>query len=236
MSEIRRRGSFLSPSPQPEAPNEQDIVEFTQDNHHFSMIRQLHMADYITMLNGFCGFMAIIQCMRFNETADTKYIVRAMWCVPLGFFFDVFDGRVARWRKKASLMGQELDSLADLVSFGVAPASIAFSIGAKTTVDTVLLTIFVLCGLSRLARFNVTVANIPKDKSGKSKYFEGTPIPTTLALVGLMAYWVSKGWIQEQLPLGVLLAGTPLEVHVATFIFTLSGSAMISKSLKLPKL
>lgn len=133
-------------------------------------------------------------------------------------------------------MGQELDSLADLISFGVAPASIAFSIGAKSTIDTVLLTIFVLCGLSRLARFNVTVANIPKDKSGKSKYFEGTPIPTTLALVGMMAYWVSKGYINDQLPLGVLFAGTALEVHVATFIFTLSGSAMISKSLKLPKL
>ena len=67
-------------------------------------------------------------------------------------------------------MGQELDSLADLISFGVSPATIAFAIGFQTTVDVLMLTFWVLCGLSRLARFNISAANIPKDAHGKSQY------------------------------------------------------------------
>ncbi|KAH3679802.1 hypothetical protein WICPIJ_008517, partial [Wickerhamomyces pijperi] len=91
-----------------------------------------------------------------------------------------------------SLMGQELDSLADLISFGVAPASIAFAIGFQSTIDALVLAFFVLCGLTRLARFNVTVTTIPKDLTGKSKYFEGLPVTTSLFVVGVLAYLVVK--------------------------------------------
>jgi len=150
-------------------------------------------------------------------------------------FFDFMDGKVARWRKKSSLMGQELDSLADLVSFGVAPAAAAFAIGFRTPVDHLFLAIFVLCGLTRLARFNVTVAVLPKDKTGKSKYFEGTPIPTTLATVGLMAFWVHRHWIHENIPLGLVAEGTPFEFHVMSLVFVFHGCLMISKTIHIPK-
>jgi CDP-diacylglycerol---serine O-phosphatidyltransferase len=101
--------------------------------------------------------------------------------------------------------------------------------------DTIVLTCFVLCGLTRLARFNVTVSHIPKDATGKSQYFEGTPIPTTLSIAGLMAFWVQQGWIHEKIPFGTWAAGTPWEVHPAAGLFVLWGCMMVSKSIKIPK-
>jgi CDP-diacylglycerol---serine O-phosphatidyltransferase len=107
--------------------------------------------------------------------------------------------------------------------------------GVRTNVDHLLLTFFVLCGLARLARFNVTVQFIPKDATGKSNYFEGFPIPTSLALVGMMSYWVSQGWILDDLPLGTLFTGTLLEFHTVALIFACHGCLMISKTLHIPK-
>ena len=180
----------------------------------------------------------------------------ALAFMPFGLFFDFMDGKVARWRKKSSLMGQELDSLADLVcynlaasyhhinpillttvqiSFGMAPAASAFAIGFRTPVDHLFLTFFVLCGLTRLARFNITVANVPKDATGKSKYFEGTPIPTSLSIAALMSYWVSKGWTLNNLPLGTWGQGTAFEFHPVVGLFVLSGIMMTSKSIHIPK-
>ena len=169
----RKASSIFSIDTTPLAPpNKSDIEQFTSDKYHFSMIRNLHMADYITMLNGFSGFYSIVSCLRFTLTGKPHYVQRAHFFIILGMCFDFLDGRVARLRNRSSLMGQELDSLADLVSFGVAPASIAFAIGFQTTVDVAVLSFFVLCGLTRLARFNVTVSQLPKDVTGKSKYFE----------------------------------------------------------------
>lgn len=121
------------------------------------------------------------------------------------------------------------------VSFGVSPAAAAFAIGIRTPLDHVILTFFVLCGLTRLARFNVTVAALPKDASGKSKYFEGTPIPTTLSIAALMAYWVSKGWVLENIPLGVFAEGTIFEFHPIVLMFAAHGCLMVSKTLHIPK-
>lgn len=117
----------------------------------------------------------------------------------------------------------------------MAPASCAFALGFRTFLDTIFLTFFVLCGLSRLARFNVTVQMLPKDATGKSKYFEGTPIPTTLSIVAVMAFWANKGWILEDLPLGTIGSGL-FEVHPAVGIFVLSGCLMVSRSIHIPKL
>ncbi|KAB8342995.1 hypothetical protein FH972_022589 [Carpinus fangiana] len=204
---------------------------------HFSMIRALHLADLITTMNGFCGIMSIFSSMRYclGNPDDHGNLWAALTFMPFGLFFDFFDGKVARWRKKSSLMGQELDSLADLISFGAAPAACAFAIGLRTPLDHLLLTFFVLCGLLRLARFNVTVAALPKDASGKSKYFEGTPIPTSLAIVGLMAWWVRGGAIGHALPGGVLAPGAPWEVHPVAALFVLHGCMMVSKTLHIPK-
>ncbi|KAI2294067.1 CDP-diacylglycerol-serine O-phosphatidyltransferase, partial [Ophidiomyces ophidiicola] len=200
--------------------------------------RALHLADLITELNGFCGVMSIFSSMRYclGDPSQFKDLWIALAFMPFGLFFDFMDGKVARWRRKSSLMGQELDSLADLVSalairldvvsFGVAPAAAAFAIGMRTALDHVFLTFFVLCGLTRLARFNVTVATLPKDKTGKSKYFEGTPIPTTLSIAAAMAYWVSKGWVLEDIPFGVIARGTSFEFHPVAAVFILWGCMM----------
>lgn len=229
----------------PESSPSSGVGEASQDKQrrlleaetgHFSMIRTLHLADLITELNGFCGFMSVLSSMRYLSDPDSpNSIWLALGFMPLGLFFDFMDGRVARWRKKSSLMGQELDSLADLISFGVAPAVAAFAIGMRTAADHLFLSFFVLCGLTRLARFNVTAAVLPKDKTGKSKYFEGTPIPTSLSIASLMAYWVSQGWTHQDLPWGVVAKDTILEFHPVVLLFVLWGCLMVSKSLRIPK-
>lgn len=121
------------------------------------------------------------------------------------------------------------------ISFGVSPAVVAFSIGMRSTVDQLALAFFVLCGLTRLARFNVTATSVPKDASGKAQYFEGLPIPTTLLLDGMMAYWVSQGWIHGQLPSGVWLVGSALEFHPLMVLFIVHGCLMTSKTIHIPK-
>lgn len=232
----RRPSSIFTIDTTPLAPpNETDIEKFTSDKYHFSMIRNLHLADYITMLNGFSGFYSIVSCLRFTLTGKPHYVQRAHFFIFLGMCFDFLDGRVARLRNRSSLMGQELDSLADLVSFGVAPASIAFAIGLQTTLDVFVLSFFVLCGLARLARFNVTVAQLPKDISGKSKFFEGLPMPTSLSLVLGMAILVRMDNIMDALPFGIVREGLFFEFHPIVFVFFLHGCGMISKSLKIPK-
>ena len=92
----------------------------SQDAGHFSLVRALHAADFITELNGFCGVMSVFSSLRYCIQDDVHNYTNLYWAlgfIPLGLFFDFMDGKVARWRKKASLMGQELDSLADLVCF-----------------------------------------------------------------------------------------------------------------------
>ncbi|KAI9932792.1 CDP-diacylglycerol-serine O-phosphatidyltransferase [Aspergillus wentii] len=200
---------------------------------HFSMIRALHLADLVTELNVMSVFSSMRYCL--GEPSELGAIWAALAFMPFGMFFDFMDGKIARWRKKSSLMGQELDSLADLISFGLAPAAAAFALGIRTPVDHLFLTFFVLCGLTRLARFNVTVAILPKDNTGKSKYFEGTPIPTTLSIASFMAYWVSQGWILDDLPLGLVAQGTSFEFHPVVLMFVLHGCLMVSKSIHIPK-
>lgn len=106
----------------------------------------------------------------------------------------------------------------------------------QTPVDQLILTCFVLSGLARLARFNVTTDNVPKDANGKAAYFEGLPIPTSLSIAALMAYWVSQGTVGQHVPLGTVLAGTPLEVHPVLGLFAAHACCMLSKTLHVPKL
>ncbi|KAK4099886.1 CDP-diacylglycerol--serine O-phosphatidyltransferase [Parathielavia hyrcaniae] len=207
------------------------------DSGHFSLIRALHLADLITELNGLCGVLSLFSSMRYCLGDPTQHgnLWAALVFLPLGFFFDALDGTVARWRKKSSMMGQELDSLADLISFGVSPAALAFAIGMRSPADHLALAFFVLCGLTRLARFNVTTQNIPKDSTGKARFFEGTPIPTTLALDAVMAWWISRGWIHESLPGGVWFEGGALECHPVVVMFLVHGCLMTSRTIHIPK-
>lgn len=234
---LRRSSSLFSLTSKEDLPKPDEIeyIHFIDDERHFSLIRNLHMADFITLLNGFSGFYSIISCLRYTLTGKSNYVQRAHFFIVLGMFFDFFDGKVARLRNKSSLMGQELDSLADLISFGVSPATIAFAIGFQTTVDVLILAFWMLCGLTRLARFNISTNNIPKDHTGKSKYFEGLPIPTNLFWVAVMAFLVYKDWIHKDLPFGTVFQGTPFEFHLIGIGLFIQGCGEISKSLKIPK-
>jgi len=139
----------------------------------------------------------------------------------------VLDGRIARWRQKSSSLGRELDSLADVISFGVAPAVLAYACGMQGFYDRIVLAYFVACGVSRLARYNVTAETL-SEGSDKVKYFEGTPIPTSIILVGLMAYAAWSGAIRQELWFGQVLLGG-LALHPLVLLFALSGSLMISR-------
>jgi CDP-diacylglycerol---serine O-phosphatidyltransferase len=194
---------------------------------HFSLLRSFHMADLFTIANGGCGVVAIFQALRFVGTGDRRSLWIAAALIPVAIVFDVLDGRIARWRHKQSSLGRELDSLADLISFGVAPASIAYAVGLDSALDQAVLVYFVLCGLSRLARYNVT-ADALSDAAGKVRYFEGTPIPTSLVPLTLLLMLYALDALGAVAPFGV-------PFHLAVLLFAVSGSLMISKTLHVPK-
>jgi CDP-diacylglycerol--serine O-phosphatidyltransferase len=130
-------------------------------------------------------------------------------------------------------MGRELDSLADVISFGVAPACMAFASGLTGLLDAAVLVYFVCCGISRLARYNVT-AEALSAAAGKVTYFEGTPIPTSVLLVGMMVALAAAGRLGPALPLGIVHVG-PFDLHPLVLAFALSGSLMVSKTIRIPK-
>jgi CDP-diacylglycerol---serine O-phosphatidyltransferase len=199
----------------------------------FSMIREFHLADWFTLGNAVCGMGALFSMMTFLETNNVLHIYIACGLVYAALAFDVVDGRVARWRQQSSALGRELDSLADVISFGVAPAIIAYGCGMQGFYDRIVLGYFVACGVSRLARYNVT-AEALSEGSGKVKYFEGTPIPTSVLLVGLLMLAAYLGAVQSNLWFGVVkIAG--LQLHPLVLLFALSGSLMISR-IRIPKL
>ena len=194
---------------------------------HFSMIRSFHLADLFTIANGFCGVAAVFEAMKVLSTRDPWHVYAAALLVPVAFVFDVLDGRIARWRHRASPMGRELDSLADVISFGVAPAGIAFAAGLDSIADQIILVYFVGCGVSRLARYNVTAEELSAG-TGKVRYFEGTPIPTSVVPLGFLMLTFHRGTLYP-----LELGGAT--VHAVSLLFLLSGSLMISKTLRIPK-
>lgn len=199
----------------------------------FATLRGFHLADLFTLGNAFCGTGAIFAAMRFLQDGRVGDLLLGMALIPLAFIFDVLDGRVARLRKVASTLGRELDSLADVISFGVAPAALAYACGLQGGWDWVVLSYFVGCGVSRLARYNVTAESLSGDE-GKVKYFEGTPIPTSVVLVGVLALAAWNGRLGTDIWLGVWHLG-PWQLHPLVLMYALSGSLMISQRLRIPK-
>ena len=200
---------------------------------HFSMLRDFQMADWFTLANAFCGTGAIFAAMRFLQEGVVRDLLVGMALIPLAFIFDALDGRVARWRKSASTLGRELDSLADVISFGVAPAALGYACGLQGGWDWAVLSYFVGCGVSRLARYNVTAEQLSGEE-GKVKYFEGTPIPTSLLIVVMLAVAALQGALGPDLWFGMLQLG-PWQLHPLVLVYALSGSLMISKTLRIPK-
>ena len=208
------------------------VMPKTKPAKPFAMIREFHLADWFTLANAACGTGALFSTMSYLENGDVRHIFFAGWLVVAAMVFDVLDGRVARWRQMSSSLGRELDSLADVISFGVAPAMIAYSCGMQGLFDRLILVYFVVCGVSRLARYNVT-AEALSEGGDKVKYFEGTPIPTSLLLVGLIMLAAANDALRERLWLGeITLAGFTL--HPLVLLFAVSGSLMISR-IRIPK-
>jgi len=197
------------------------------------MIREFHLADWFTLANAVCGVGALFSVMSFLQTRAVLHLYFACALIPVALVFDVLDGRIARWRQRTSAMGRELDSLADVISFGVAPAAIAYGCGMQGLYDRIVLGFFVACGVSRLARYNVTAEKL-SGGGDKVKYFEGTPIPTSLVLVVVLAAAASQAALGEQLWFGVIeIAG--FKLHPLVLLFALSGSLMVSR-IRIPKL
>src|SRR4051812_35493030 len=195
---------------------------------HMSMLRSYTAADALTIGNAACGTIAIFLCLDYLAAQNPRFLWTAFLLLPLALVCDVLDGYVARLnRSRQSLLGADLDSLADVISFGVAPAVVGFTLGLRGGWDMLILTYFVVCGVSRLARFNVTADALADAETGKVKYFEGTPIPTSIVIVMLLGAAMWLGRTDADLWLGVHRIG-PALLHPLTLIYAASGSAMIS--------
>jgi len=148
------------------------------------------LPNLFTTGNLFCGFWAIISVL------DEKFVYAAV-AILLACVFDILDGKVARLSGATSKFGVQYDSLADLVSFGIAPAMLAFSWALRPygKFGWLAAFVFVACGALRLARFNVL------SSSGEVKYFKGLPIPAAASMVALtiLLYLrlIETGWVKD---------------------------------------
>src|SRR5947207_2540165 len=159
------------------------------------MLRSYTPADFLTIGNAACGTISIFLCLDYLATDSRRFLWIAFFLLPLALVCDVLDGYVARLdKKRQSVLGADLDSLSDVISFGVAPAVLGFTLGLRGGWDMLILTYFVVCGVSRLARFNVTSSVLADPSTGKVKYFEGTPIPTSILIVALfgVAFYLDR--------------------------------------------
>jgi CDP-diacylglycerol---serine O-phosphatidyltransferase len=199
------------------------------------MLRSYTAADAFTIANATCGTICIFLCLDYLAEGNRRLLWIAFLLLPLALVCDVLDGYVARLdARRQSVLGADLDSLSDVISFGVAPAVLGYTLGLRGGWDTLCLTYFVVCGASRLARFNVTAAALADETTGKVKYFEGTPIPTSIAIVLLLGLAFRLGRFEEAFWFGAVRIG-PAVLHPLALIYVVSGSAMVSGTLRVPK-
>ena len=181
----------------------------------------LSLADIVTLGNSSCGLLSILNSILYSNSKDEYYSQISIVLMFFSLFFDIFDGKIARLFSR-SVIGQDLDSLADLIAFGVAPAVWGFAHGLDSLLDMIFLVFFVNCGVLRLARYNSTLNETCVD--GKVLFFEGTPIPSTVLITFCMQYFP------------ILFKDLGLSFHLASLVYALSGVLQISKSLKIAKL
>lgn len=198
------------------------------------MLRSYTVADAFTLGNASCGAIALFLCLEYRATNQDWLIMTAVGLHFLALLCDVFDGYWARRIGRQSILGADLDSLADTISFGVAPAVLGYTLGLRGGWDVVILVYFVVCGISRLARFNVTASDLA-DESGKVRYFEGTPIPTSIVIVAILAVAFVLGATDSQLWFGAVQIG-PAKWSPLSLLYAISGTGMISATLRVPKL
>jgi len=160
------------------------------------------LPNLLTAANLFCGFLAITRIVEADLTDLEVYprvIREALLYILLACIFDLFDGRVARMGGYESPFGREFDSLADIVSFGVAPAFLVHRIVLKDVfvkhpeVGWFIASLYVICGAFRLARFNCLAA---MSGTGGGKYFLGIPIPMAAGMVASLTLFLL--WLEEK--------------------------------------
>jgi len=148
------------------------------------------LPNLLTTGNLLCGFWAIISVFQ-------EQFYYAAVAILLASVFDAFDGKVAKLSRATSKFGMQYDSLADLVSFGIAPALLAFSWALRPygKFGWLAAFTFVACGAIRLARYNVMAS------SGETKYFKGVPIPVAAAMIALtiLLYLrlIETNWVKD---------------------------------------
>lgn len=140
------------------------------------------LPNLFTLSSVLCGYYAILICSD-NPTGDDLY--RAALLIIFALFFDTIDGRVARLTRTQTAIGVQLDSLADVISFGVAPAILVYqwSLYELGLIGVFVGFVFVGCGAIRLARFNVAATNDDGRPSRPGKYTQGLPIPAAAAIL-----------------------------------------------------
>jgi CDP-diacylglycerol--serine O-phosphatidyltransferase len=177
----------ISPTPPPDDSDE-------------SRLKIYFLPNLLTAGNLFCGFVALTKIVEADPMGDNfvGQINFALIFILLACVCDLFDGRVARWGGAESPFGREFDSLADLISFGVAPAFLVHRIVLRDVfvqhpeLGWFIASIYLICGAFRLARFNV----LSTYATGSGKDFVGFPIPSAAALVASLTLFIM--WVEEK--------------------------------------
>ena len=165
---------------------------------HFSMIRGFHLADVFTLGNAACGVGAVFMAMAYLTSHSLRDFLIAAALAPAAFIFDVLDGRVARWRQTHSALGRELDSLADVISFGVAPAALALRgrherrLGLRASWST-----SSAAACRRLARYNVTAETLVGRRRQGRRTSKARRSRPACVLTALLAFAAWQGRIGE---------------------------------------
>ncbi len=187
-----------------------------------------------TVGNIFCGYFALMEALKAAAAPDAaaQHLDAAAKAIGFAVLFDGMDGRIARMTNTSSAFGREFDSLADVITFGIAPAVLAFTWGVRW-IDPIsgawvvehihragwfLSFLFVICGAARLARFNIQTDPVPANpgRPGR-KYFVGLPIPAGAGLVAAVVHVVngeplfwwawSVAWLAVFLGTSLLMVG-----------------------------
>lgn len=161
------------------------------------------LPNLMTAGNLFCGFLALTKIVEADPLRDdfTTIIRHALFFILLACIFDLLDGRVARMGGNESPFGREFDSLADIISFGAAPAFLVHRIVLAGVfekypqVGWFIASIYLICGAFRLARFNC-LATMPGGQGGGGSEFLGFPIPAAAGLVASLTLFLL--WLEDK--------------------------------------
>jgi CDP-diacylglycerol---serine O-phosphatidyltransferase len=219
-----------------------DTPESRQDPYNVTTASRIYfLPNAMTAGNLFCGFVAIIKCIQGNyamrlgvplgneiviTAAANELFTEAVWLIFGAMAFDMLDGRLARMGGRESLFGAEFDSLADVVSFGLAPALMVFFLILSPTqgypvfrqIGWFLGFIYLLCAAIRLARFNVITNPLLHPPKDSSKDFVGLPVPAAAGTVASIVLFLLQLAAADRSLHRWALALPPLMVVIAVLM------------------